>query len=489
MMSSISDSDLKLADVDILSVLSSFDEGVIIADRTGRILFYNESQSRIDDLEPTYAIGKRVTDVYHLEEKDSRILRCIRTGKPILNQLFFYRTCRGKVANTIHSVFPLPRGGEIIGAICFVKDYNILEKTITSASDMTPYPKPTLGNGTRYQFSDIVGTDDAFIRAVTIARLAADSPSPIMLYGETGTGKELFAQSIHNYSSRHTKRFMGINCAAIPENLLEGLLFGTTKGAFTGAINRSGVFEQTQGSTLFLDELNAMPVSLQAKLLRALQERKIRRVGSAEDIEIDLKIISSVNADPHQAIKAGTLRIDLFYRLGVVFIRIPPLREHAGAIEPLVRHFIYKNNLKLGKQIRGVSDKVMDFFRRYHWPGNVRELEHIIEGTMNMMGMEDRIEVHHLPFHFIHPDFRELAEASPTTTPELATAPAKAWVPQPQSEEKLPEIQQNREEQMINGALGLHRGNISRAARRLGVSRQLLHYKMKKYGLKREDFR
>lgn len=477
--------ELQLADVDIFSVLSAFDEGVIISDRFGKILFYNEAQGRIDELEPAYAIGKKVTEIYHLEEDSSMMLRCIRSGVPIVRNLFFYRTRRGKVANTIHSVFPLRRKNHVIGAICFVKDYNILEKTITTALEPPPNQKPTLGNGTRYRFTDIVGTDDAFVRAVSIARLAADSPSPIMLCGETGTGKELFAQSIHNSSSRHEKRFIGINCAAIPENLLEGLLFGTTKGAFTGAINRSGIFEQAQGGTLFLDEVNSMPINLQAKLLRAIQERKIRRVGGAQDIEIDFKIISSVNADPYQAIKDGTLRMDLFYRLGVVFVRIPPLRERKGGIDLLIRHFIHKNNLKLGKTVRDVSEDVMRFFRRYQWPGNVRELEHIVEGTMNMMGMEDRIEVHHLPFHFIHPDFRELAPA-PSPSGVMPDGGPVGEAREPSG--NLPKIQHDQEEDLVRRALARTRGNVSGAARSLGISRQLLHYKMKKYGITRDDY-
>ena len=202
-------------------------------------------------------------------------------------------------------------------------------------------------------FDDIIGESPKMREVIELGkRMSEASFLTVLIQGETGTGKELFAQSIHNYSGRHRKPFVGINCAAIPENLLEGLLFGTTRGAFTGAVNKEGIFEQAHSGTLFLDEVNAMPISLQAKLLRAIQEKKIRRIGATEDMAIDLKIISSVNADPHQAIRDGHLRMDLFYRLGVVFIRIPPLRERRSGIETLVRHFIYKNNQLYCEQVR-----------------------------------------------------------------------------------------------------------------------------------------
>jgi arginine utilization regulatory protein len=306
-----------------------------------------------------------------------------------------------------------------------------------------------------------------------------------MLSGETGTDKEVFAQSIHNYSRRGAKNFVAINCAAIPENLLEGLLFGTTRGAFTGAVTRQGIFEQAHGGTLFLDELNAMPINLQAKLLRVLQERRLRRVGSTEEIAIDLKIISSVNVDPHTAIEGGQLRNDLYYRLGVVFIAIPPLRQRPEDIDLLTRHFIHLNNRKLNKLVSGISNEVMDLFRRYQWPGNVRELEHVVEGTMNVLGGENRIEHHHLPIHFFHPDFGDLSGA------ELPTAVCAPYAV-PGSEAPAGNLlgrQKHQEREVIAEHLAAAGGNVAAAARRLGISRQLLHYKLKKYGLKREEFR
>ncbi len=323
-----------------------------------------------------------------------------------------------------------------------------------------------------------------------------------MLYGETGTGKEMFAQSIHNHGPRHASRFIGINCAAIPENLLEGLLFGTSKGAFTGAVNKSGIFEQAHGGTLLLDEVDSMPLNLQAKLLRFLQERKIRRVGGSTDIKIDVKIISSVSNNPQQALQDGQIRMDLFYRLAVVFIPIPPLRELINGVETLTRHFVYKYNLVLGKSVIGVSENVLEIFRRYQWPGNVRELEHLIEGTMNVIEAEDIIRVHNLPRHFLPPEFTLLTEeiSSPAAnnqadaerTSEFSGAQNGKSATDESQIKAVPEsllgLQKTREKELINLALMESAGNVSQAARKLSISRQLLHYKMKKYSLQRGSY-
>ena len=486
-----------LGTLDFLPVLDAFDEGIIIADTRGRILFYNETQAGIDDLRPGNVIGKRVADIYRLDWHDSMIFRCMEANAPIIGRLFFYRTYKGKLANTIHSAFPLHVNGVLVGAICFVKNYNLLEKVMSGFSTLSPNTPPELANGTRYRFTDIVGVDKSFLHALTMARLSSESSSPVMLFGETGSGKEMFAQSIHNYSPRKDKPFVGINCAAIPDTLIEGLLFGTVKGVFTGAVDKMGLFEQANGGTLFLDEINSMPISLQSKLLRVLQEKKIRRVGASVEVPVAVKIISSVNTPAHKAIEKRQLRMDLFYRLAVVYIAIPPLREHPEGIETLTRHFIYKNNIALGKQVHGVSEPVMQFFRSYHWPGNVRELEHLIEGAMNTIGPDTTLRISHLPPHLLLDQIRdedpplnllpveqsEEKMAEETGIPSVETARPGIGV------RDLREQRQEQELKMIDDALRAVGGNVSAAARILNVSRQLIHYKMRKYGLVRQRYR
>ncbi|MGD2037153.1 MAG: sigma 54-interacting transcriptional regulator [Desulfobacterales bacterium] len=487
---------LELDHVDYLSVFRDFDEGVIITDMAGVIVYYNEAMASIDDLVPEDVVGKKVTEIYDLTDDTSNVMECIKNGRPIVNRHFFYRTRMGKVANTIHRVFPLLCDGRQDGTICLVKDYNVLEETIASVA--IPKKKSELNNGTIYTFADIIGENPAFMRAVNTAVMSANSPSPVMLYGETGTGKELLAQSIHNHSSRNKQQYIPVNCAAIPENLLEGILFGTSKGAFTGAMNKPGLFERASGGTLFLDEVNAMSISLQAKILRVLQEKRVRRVGALKEIDIDLKIISSVNQEPHRAIEAGTLRPDLFYRLGVVFIAIPPLREKRDDIEKLIRHFLDKHSRALGKGIPSVSEAVMALFNRYPWPGNVRELEHVIESAMNLVQPNDAIQFNHLRGHLIARFENWPHEiGSPALPPAGAfSAPAELFetITSKQPSAKAPgkslmQIRTEGEKSAIINALVNASGNVSRAAGSIGISRQLLHYKMKKYHLNRTDFR
>jgi len=333
---------LDINQIDFFSVLNRLDDGVIIADINGIILFYNTAQSKIDGLVSEEVIGLKVTDIYELNNRTSMIMQAIYKHAAIKNRAFFYRTSSGKVASTITSVYPLFKGENINGVICFVKDYELLQRS-TPMTTITEC-RPDMGNGTQYIFADLIGGSQAFQRVVGMARKAVSSSSPIMIQGETGTGKELFAQSIHNHSQRREQKYVAVNCAAIPHDLLEGMLFGITRGAFTGAMDKPGLFEMAHGGTLFLDELLAMPVDLQAKLLRALQEKRVRKLGSSRETPVDVKVISSVSKDPRTAIRENNLRTDLFYRLGVVMIKLPPLRERQDGMHELVNHFIEKYN-------------------------------------------------------------------------------------------------------------------------------------------------
>jgi arginine utilization regulatory protein len=276
----------------------------------------------------------------------------------------------------------------------------------------------------------------------------------------------------HADSSRKKGSFLAINCAAIPENLLEGILFGTVKGVFTGAVDRKGLVEQARGGTLFLDEINSMPLNLQSKILRVLEEKKVMRLGDKKEIAVDVRIISSCNVEPLEAIEKGQLREDLFYRLAVLYIFIPSLRERKDDLELLTKHFIYVFNKKMNKNIQGISDNVYKMFNNYSWPGNVRQLKHCMECAINLVSQnENLIELKHIPKYlntFLTSDDCNENKNSNKRKIEYNI---------------IDEIQKREKEEIIS-AIKQAKGNVAKAALKLNMSRQSLHYRLKKYNLK-----
>lgn len=251
----------------------------------------------------------------------------------------------------------------------------------------------------KYNFSDIIGKSNEINRAKEVSKIAAQSNSSVLILGETGTGKEVFAQSIHNASIRCNKPFVAINCAAIPQNLMESSFFGYESGAFTGAKKggSSGVFEQANGGTLFLDEISEMHLELQSKILRVLQEREVRRIGSERVIKLDIRVISASNKDLDELVKEGKFRRDLFYRLNVLDIHLPSLRYIKEDIPLLVNHAIRNMNITFGKFVEGIDEESQNILVNYGWPGNIRELMNCIEKAFNILGNERIIKKEHLP--------------------------------------------------------------------------------------------
>ena len=471
--------------IQFMDLLCDFDLGVLMTDDKGVMIFYNEVQAIIDKMDPADVLGKPITEVYQYHNDSSTCMRVLKHGRPIINYALAYWSDNANVGNTIHSVFPLFREGKLFGTICFVKDYNILERTIPAF--LFPKNNNRFADGTQYTFASIIGSDPGFINAVRIAKMAGNSPSPVMIYGETGTGKELFAQAIHNFYYGNQGQYVGINCAAIPEPLIEGLLFGAVKGAYTGAIDRAGLFEQANGGTIFLDEINSMPLALQGKLLRVLQEKKVRRVGSLKTIDLDLKIISSLNQDPRELIKSGAFRMDLFYRLGVIYLELPSLRQRRPDIEELGRHFLQKYNNRLGKSLESIEPEVIDVFWKYPWPGNVRELEHVIESAVHFASVDDtRLKLKHCHFFNIleqENTSQDPASSSPSPPHPVHDLDLKVREHDP-ADLNLARALADIEKKMIIQALERSRGNVAAAARLLGISRQLLGHKISKYSLR-----
>lgn len=453
-------------------------DGIIITDTSAKIIFYNDAMSRIDDLKPEEMIGQKTTDFYGSDHYPSLVMECLKKRKPILDYTCYYRTRHGRVINSICNTFPLTDNGMFKGVIAFTREYGGMEQEITSLEKLRS--EANSGSSHISQFESLVGESPIFKKAISMARRAANTPTPIMLFGKTGTGKELFAKSIHNASWRRDKEFVAINCSAIPENLLEGILFGTAKGAFTGAMDKAGLFEQANGGSIFLDEINSMPIGLQSKLLRVLQDQQVRRVGGNHEKNIDVKLISAINRNPSECIQRNLLRQDLFYRLAVVYVRIPRLTERIGDIDLLISHFLEKHNKRLNKSIPGVSKELRDFLFSYDWPGNIRELEHIIEGGMNFARNGELLRQSHLPAHISLRTTNDTKQESEPVT----------LVPQPPVERKnnLPHCRELFEKDKIQEILGNTGGNVSRSARILGISRQSLQYKMKRFDINRSDF-
>jgi arginine utilization regulatory protein len=447
-------------------ILDQLDIGVHVVDTSGRTLIYNRKMAELEDISPEEINGKVILDVLDLTPEASTLLTSLKNRTSLENKRQTYLTSKGTQVTTVNSTLPLFADGQMIGAMELAKDMTYIKQLAEKVSDLQQelnqkYPTSTVCQPTtRYSFADILGQCEPFLRAVYNARQAARTDSTILIHGETGTGKELFAQSIHRASPRASKPFIAQNCAALPEELLEGLLFGTSKGGFTGAVDRPGLFELAQAGTLFLDEINSMPLRLQAKLLRVLQERTMRRVGGLREITVDVRILSSCSLDPEQAVRQQLLREDLFYRLSVVTIGIPPLRERKEDIPFLIKTFTERLSGRFAIPKPEILPDTLYLLVKYSWPGNVRELEHMIEGSLNFMPPDEPLSPHHLPIYLQ----RRL---------QLSHCSGNG----------LRAVTEDLEKEKITLALQECLGNISQAAQKLGISRQSLQHKLKKYKL------
>jgi two-component system response regulator AtoC len=320
-----------------------------------------------------------------------------------------------------------------------------------------------------YSFKNIISKNEKMLNIFEVIKKVAPYKSTILITGESGTGKELIARALHYNSDRSERPFIPINCGAIPENLLESELFGHVKGAFTDAIRtKKGLFEEADGGTLFLDEIGELPQPLQVKLLRVLQDGEIRRVGESKSIQIDVRIITATVKDLVKEVSEGRFREDLFYRLNVLPIPIPPLRERKEDIPLLVQHFINKYSHSMNKNVVGISPKALDALMQYKWYGNVRELENTIERAIVLTDKEN-IELENLPIEI--QNFQDQVQTTPFTEEEFSIKKASKFL----------------ETNLIKKALKKAKGNHTHAARLLELSHRALLYKIKEYGIVEED--
>lgn len=469
----------------LISILNRLDESVALFDAKGRFYFLNDASVKLESLLLQDVAGADVSTIYRMCDDGGELVipRVLAEKRPILNHRQHYITCYGKEIATHANTYPVIQNGQVLGGFNVMEDWNQIddlyrqifepqEQLASVTSSGKPKKKHVLS--AKYQFKDIICKSSAMERIVQQGKQIAKSDSSVMIYGETGTGKELLAQSIHNASRRSNGPFLAINCAAIPENLLEGLLFGTEKGAYTGAESRPGLFEQADSGTLLLDEINSMPIHLQSKLLRVLQEGTLRRVGGATELRVDVRVLSNINIPPYQAIQENKLRRDLFYRLGVVNLNIPPLRDRKEDIALLAKNFIFKYNKKLEKNVNDIDGATLERFLAYDWPGNVRELQHAIEHAMNLLP-EDRCTItpDYIPDHIL----TESLFARQEPAQEEKGNPSQSPGPRDSLNQTIHEVEYSN----ICKALRENGGNISRAAKQLQISRQNLQYRIKRY--------
>lgn len=428
------------------TVMNSMNVGIITTDMNGIVRSINSKLCEMLDVKAEDVINKHADE---FSEDWSHIGGELSSGKVYENKETIYYGNNKKNRFDL-SVYPIKNYyGTVIGTVTVVNDIQNVYDLVNKYTGMSAV----------YNFDDIIGESKEIVELKELAMSVSDSPSTILIQGESGTGKELIAQSIHNNSSRRNNSFVAINCGAIPKGLIESEFFGYEEGAFTGAKRggHPGKFELASGGTLFLDEIGEMPLDMQVSLLRVLQEGCISRLGGQKCTIVDVRIIASTNKDLKKEIEKGTFREDLYYRLSVIPIYVPSLREREGDVEILINHFLKVKAMKLEKPIPKIESELYEKLLNYNWPGNIREMENCIENIVNMDGktsfkFEKSEESEHTPSNVI----RRNLEYDMCTLDEL-------------------------EKRAISTCLNHCKGNITKAAKILGVNRSTIHLKIKKY--------
>jgi len=436
--------------------------GAMVIDMSGTIVYINKQCADYIGTDREYALGRNVREVF----PSTKMIECLELDKP---EIVFYH-CFGI---GISVEVPLFSNGVKVGLLEYdvVQDsellYELADNYTHFLDQELKYLKRELNElrSTKYSINSIIGNSESIIQMKETIILAAKTNSTVLIYGETGTGKELVAHSIHSLSKRGKNNFVKINAASIPESLVESELFGYEGGTFTGAISKGkkGKFELADKGTLFIDEINQMPLSVQPKLLRTLQENEIERIGGTESIPVDVRIIVTTNQDLRTLVRDNKFRKDLFYRLHVIVIKVPPLRERLEDIPLLTDYFINYYNRTMGRNIIHIDDRIYQTFRNYDWPGNVRQLQNTIErGVSFAKGETLRLE--DLDLDDGMRDGVVLKKAD-------LRDPIKA-------------VKYDAERKLILSALARFQGNRTKAAESLGISRSLLYQKMSRLGIK-----
>lgn len=442
-------------------------DSILICDVRGKVLYYQDYNDRINMIRDENAVGRSIFELYpFFTREDFTTFRAIDQKKPILNELQLFEV-NGVPKKSLNSSYPLINESGVLGCITLsieLTDNGHREKKLRFLS--------------KYNFEDIITQNAKFKESFTNLKRIAATDASVLIYGETGTGKELIAHTIHANSPRRRQPFLIQNCAAIPDNLMESILFGSSKGSFTGAIDKAGLFEVADGGTLYLDEVNSLSLELQGKLLRALENNSIRRIGENEEREVDVRIIASTNENLAKMVKESRFRKDLFYRLNVTNYVIPSLRERRDDILLLCNHYLSLFNQRLNHNIAGFDSEVSAFFLSYPWEGNVRELKNVVEYSCTIK-KEGMITIHDLPEYMFNQRTLESIVSNEQLLSSKQLAVETLVKPGTSLEAQLGIL----EEEIIRGSITRNRYNISKTASELKISRQTLYSKLKKYNL------
>ncbi len=447
--------------------LVDYIDGLMIVDKNCIIRHFYTAYPDIVNLRREEPINHSLFEIYpYLKKKDSYIYRVLQTGESFINYEQTYINYKGDVMHSVCSAVPIKEYGEIIGVIDMVvyKNAHVGERRLSFDISLintltTSYPPSD------EPMDEIITQDSRMIQIKEKILDTAESNAHVLIYGKTGTGKELIVNAIHKNSARKSAPLIKQNCAAIPSTLLESILFGTTKGSYTGAQDTPGLFELSDGGTLFLDEINSMELDAQAKLLRVLEEKKIRRIGDKKEKTVNVRVIAAVNEDPEMCVEKQYIRADIFYRLCVLRYDIPALCNRKGDIPLLMEYFRKHFNKKMYRQIIAYSREVQDIFFRYDWPGNVRELKNVIEAAFHN-NHEAIITQNDIPNYILgRLELNHIRKSEGRNMP-------------------LNEMLARYELLLIKDAYERNNGCLTQTAKELQISKQSLAYKLKKYELK-----
>lgn len=452
---------------ELTNVFDTMSDGVIVLNKEGRVSQFNPVAQQITGYSGDALLGVHIIDLF--SGKAPKTLNLLNTGEAFADTEILLDGAYGHIHGMCSGKPIFDENQEVVGATIILRPIAQVQKLVNSFS----------GAHASFTFDSIIGEDKQLMKAVHLARMAGDNASTVLLQAESGTGKEVFAQAIHNYSIRSNGPFVAINCAALPRELVGSELFGYVEGAFTGARRggRPGKFELANHGTLLLDEIGDMPLEQQAVLLRAIQDKSILRVGGDTPIHIDVRIIAATNKDLLNLVEEGRFRADLYYRLNVVRITIPPLRERRGDIELLFRHFLKEMSPKFGRAITAIEPNVVKCLENYDWPGNIRELQNVVERIL-LICADGNISIDHLP--------REIVKMAVGFTRESLDWETKSILDSPglftnRQTRKLYALEQEKES--IIAALNSSGGNVSKASALLGISRNTLYRKMKTFNI------